>query len=277
MEEVEELIEIYNLLIRKYGKEEIIKDIKYSLISNLNKLSIELERVGNFEKAIKVYDVLIEVDKKIKKRYEYRKKELEEKLKEFNSGFKGYPRIIEFKADKDYIISGNTVTLSWQVKNALIIELYENNKERVIISQNSFDIELFTDKNIVNRNFKLVAKNENGVSQNKLQVVIFPLPIIDNVRFSNLDLKRHNIVLNFPSVNFNNSLINRIEFNKSKFTELSNLVTIIKFKEMSINSIFFANGFFNRIINEQRKISKLIILTWRKELRKILKKIMNID
>lgn len=85
------------------------------------------------------------------------------------------PKIIFFKSDRETIISGIEITLSWEVENADEITINEgvgNVGEKGTIQL----------KPLSDRIYKITAKNKFGADEQEIQIATFPTPIIESLK-----------------------------------------------------------------------------------------------
>ncbi len=118
------------------------------------------------------------------------------------------PVIVHFSVDKEVVISGQKVTLSWEIKNAFEIEI--NNGFGKII--NALDkIDIFPSQNTI---YRIQAKGIGGKVEQETFVKVFPTPIIESLKIPMPDFTSRfslsSIVLNPPSINVS---INLPDFN----------------------------------------------------------------
>lgn len=85
------------------------------------------------------------------------------------------PKIVYFKADRETIISGIDVTLSWEIEGADEIEINEGIGK---VGANG----TLTLKPQSYRNYKITATNKFGTDERKIEIVTFPTPILESLK-----------------------------------------------------------------------------------------------
>lgn len=172
------------------------------------------------------------------------------------------PEIIEFKSDKDVLIQGSNINISWEVINAQEVSLNNN----IGIVENKGDLEIKPNENF---EYILTAKGFKEIVSKKLEIQVFPTPIIKSLQITtpvfenkiNLAIQTPefpNIELGIKSfsnslnVNFDNSNYTSIE--KVKFNKLEPSFGTTELKENKLNKIFNSiknNRVISKILNNQ--------------------------
>lgn len=159
------------------------------------------------------------------------------------------PKIVYFKTDRETIISGVEVTLSWMVDGA----------DEIIINEGIGlvkETDSITVKPISERNFKIIASNMFGSDERQIHISTFPTPVIETlivpmpefkskINLSSLNVSSLEIDL---SINFNN-----ISSENPKFAEPSIDLKTISASHMERTSIFNISKTYEAI---RRKISR---------------------
>lgn len=172
------------------------------------------------------------------------------------------PEIIEFKSDKDVLIQGSNINISWEVTNAQEVSLNNN----IGIVENKGDLEIKPSDSF---EYILTAKGFKEIVSKKLEIQVFPTPIIKSIQIAtpvfentiNLAIQTPefpNIELGIKSfsnslnVNFDNSNYSSIE--KVKFNKLEPSFGTTELKENKLNKIFNSiknNRVISKILNNQ--------------------------
>ena len=85
------------------------------------------------------------------------------------------PKIVYFKTDRENIISGVEVTLSWKVEGA--DEIVINEGIGVVKESDSI-----TAKPNSERNYKITATNKFGIDEQQIHISTFPTPVIETLK-----------------------------------------------------------------------------------------------
>lgn len=85
------------------------------------------------------------------------------------------PEIVQFSVDKNVVISGQEIALSWQVNNAREVTIKGIGKVNNIGSNN-----IYPNQN--SHNYLLIATNNRGKVEQNLEIKIFPTPIIESLK-----------------------------------------------------------------------------------------------
>lgn len=85
------------------------------------------------------------------------------------------PKIIFFKSDRETIISGIEITLSWEVENADEITINEG-------VGNVGEIGTIQLKPLSDRSYKITAKNKFGTDEQEIQIATFPTPVLESLK-----------------------------------------------------------------------------------------------
>jgi len=179
-------------------------------------------------------------------------------LKPFTS-YLSPPKIIEFKTDKDVLIQGANVIISWEVENALEVSINNN----IGVVENKGDIEIKPSDSF---EYILSAKGFKEELSQKLEIKVFPTPIIKSIQIATPVFENNTILAiqtpEFPNIeigikNFSNNLnvsfdnSNYISFENLKFNKLEPQLRTITLKENKLNKIFSS-------IKNNRVISKIL-------------------
>jgi serine/threonine protein kinase len=160
------------------------------------------------------------------------------------------PTIIHFSVDKDVIISGQKVYLSWEIKNAF--EIIINNGIGKVNNAND-QIEIFPSQNT---NFKIQAKGIGGKVEQEIFVKVFPTPIIESLKIPMPDFTSRfslsSVVLNPPNINVSINLPD-FNFNIPEYVTPNIPLNRIKPEYKPKMSIFNFSKLYERI----RKKSKI--------------------
>jgi serine/threonine protein kinase len=118
------------------------------------------------------------------------------------------PVILHFSFDKEVVISGQKVTLSWEIKNAF--ETIINNGIGKV-NNTKGQIEILPSQNT---SFKIQAKGIGGKVEQETFVKVFPTPIIESLKIPMPDFTSRfslsSVALNPPNINVS---INLPDFN----------------------------------------------------------------
>ena len=114
------------------------------------------------------------------------------------------PKIIFFRAEPEFVLDCQPVTLSWNIQNA----------KRVIIDNGIGEVELIGEKKILPQKnsafFTLTAYGEISNCSQEVFVRIFPTPVIDSLKIPmpdfNCAFSLSTIVLNIPNIDFQRHL-----------------------------------------------------------------------
>lgn len=149
------------------------------------------------------------------------------------------PKIVYFKTDRENIISGVEVTLSWKVEGA--DEIVINEGIGIVKESDSITVKPNSE-----RNYKITATNKFGIDEQQVHISTFPTPVIETLKIpmpeftSRVNLNP--IQISSPkidvSINFD-SLISE----RPNFTEQSNELRTLKPQhkpknELNLSSIY---------------------------------------
>jgi serine/threonine protein kinase len=153
------------------------------------------------------------------------------------------PQVNFFKADRETIIAGVEVTLSWDVEDA----------EEIFISEGIGKVEntgSVTTKPQSNRSFKLTATNKFGVDEKEINVTAFPTPVIESLKIPMPDfssrLSLNPIQISSPRIDVSVNLGNNANA-KLPFIEPSIEVKSIRPLHMEKTSIISLSRIFESI------------------------------
>lgn len=172
------------------------------------------------------------------------------------------PEIIEFKSDKDVLIQGSNINISWEVTNAQEVSINNN----IGIVENKGDLETKPKEGF---EYILTAKGFLEIVSKKLEIQVFPTPVIKSLQITtpvfenkiNLAIQNPefpNIELGIKSfsnslnVNFDNS--NNTSIEEVKFNKLEPSFGTTELKENKLKKIFNSiknNKVISKILNNQ--------------------------
>lgn len=160
------------------------------------------------------------------------------------------PTIIHFSVDKDFVISGQKVCLSWEIKNAF--EIIINNGIGKVNNAKGL-IGIFPSQNT---SFKIQARGIGGEVEQEIFVKVFPTPIIESLKIPMPDFTSRfslsSVVLNPPSINVSINLPD-LNLNIPEFVTPNIPLNRIKPEYKPKMSIFKFSKLYERI----RKKSKI--------------------
>ncbi|MGR6088316.1 MAG: hypothetical protein ACU4F9_09070 [Arcticibacter sp.] len=178
------------------------------------------------------------------------------------------PIIHSFFINEQFAIKGSPIKLSWNVEGATTLSI-DNGVGSVtgltetITSLGSNGI------------YKLSAKNYFGIeSISETAVTIFPTPIIENIFIPRPELHPQAIAHNQPTFNIS------LEFNSSRitpnvnFVELNSTGTKIFSRNISIKGQTNNFDTFDYLTKKQKEITYIAKSVWKREVKKILKRIL---
>lgn len=168
------------------------------------------------------------------------------------------PVITKFTSDKEVLIQGSEMSLSWEVENALKVSINNGINE---VEHSGFEILKPQD----NFEYVLTAIGFNETVVKKLEIKVFPTPIIKSIQVPiPLFEKTTNLEVNLPefphielginnfsnnlNVNFNNNV--NSSFEEIKFNSLDKNFSSLNEKKGGLKNIFQA-------INNSKIISKI--------------------
>lgn len=229
-----------------------VKDTQYLLFSET-----DFEDLENSAIYKDLFGLSLKIDRLIAIILEYLQTELYTDLKPFPVYLKP-PIITVFTCDKDVLIQGSEINLTWEVENALKVSI--NNGVNEVEHSGSITLK---PKDNFEYALKAIGFNETVVK--KLEIKVFPTPIIKSIQVPiPIFEKTTNLVVNlpeFPNIelginNFSNNL--NLNFNSS----INSSFEEIEFKTLDKN---FSNldekkGGFKQIfqaINNNKIISKI--------------------
>ena len=85
------------------------------------------------------------------------------------------PKIVYFKTDREHIISGVEVTLSWKVEGA--DEIFINEGIGIVNESDSITVKPNSE-----RNYKIIATNKLGIDEQQIHISTFPTPVIETLK-----------------------------------------------------------------------------------------------
>jgi serine/threonine protein kinase len=85
------------------------------------------------------------------------------------------PKIVFFKSDRETIISGVDISLSWEVENA--DEVFINEGIGTVNTKGSLKIKPTSD-----RSYKISAKNRFGSEEREIHISTFPTPVLESLK-----------------------------------------------------------------------------------------------
>jgi hypothetical protein len=229
-----------------------VKDTQYLLFSET-----DLEDLENSKIYKDVFGHSLKIDKLLAILIEYLKTALYTELKPFPL-YLAPPVITAFTSDKEALIQGSKISLSWEVENALKVSI--NNGINEVDHSGSVIL-----KPQDNFEYVLTAIGFNETVIKKLEIKVFPTPIIKSIQVPiPLFEKTTNITVNLPdfpnielginnfsnnlNVNFNNSI--NSSFEEIKFNTLDEKFSSLNEKKGELKKIFQA-------VNNSKIISKI--------------------
>ena len=229
-----------------------VKDTQYLLFSETDFEDLENSKIYN-----DLSGLSLKTDKLLAILIEYLKTIRYTELKPFPL-YLAPPVIKTFSSDKEVLIQGSEISLTWAVENALKVSINNGVNEVeysgtiVLKPQDNFE-------------YVLTAIGFNETVVKKLEIKVFPTPIIKSIQVPiPLFEKTTNLVVNLPkfpdielginnfsnnlNVNFNNSI--NSSFEEIKFNTLDKNFSILNEKKDGLKKIFNA-------VNNSKIISKL--------------------
>jgi|GEM_PF-3417245 hypothetical protein len=233
-----------------------VKDTQYLLFSET-----DFEDLENSAIYKDLFGLSLKIDKLLAILIEYIKTKLYTDLKPFPLYLEP-PIITLFTSDKEVLINGSEISLSWEVENALKVSI--NNGVNEV--EHSGCITLKPQDNF---EYILTAIGFNETVVKKLEIKVFPTPIIKSIQVPiPIFEKTTNLEVNIPEFphielginNFSNSL--NVNFNKSinssfeeiKFNKLDEYFSSLNEKKGGLTKIFKAissNKIVSKIFNNQ--------------------------
>tara|TARA_R110002012_G_scaffold291680_1_gene486273 strand:+ start:4067 stop:5488 length:1422 start_codon:yes stop_codon:yes gene_type:complete len=233
-----------------------VKDTQYLLFSET-----DFEDLENSAIYKDLFGLSLKIDKLLSILIEYLQTELYTDLKPFPVYLKP-PIITVFTSDKDVLIQGSEINLSWEVENALKVSI--NNGVNEV--EHSGCITLKPQDNF---EYILTGIGFNETVVKKLEVKVFPTPIIKSIQVPiPLFEKTTNLEVNLPkfphielginnfsnslNVNFNNSING--SFEEIKFNTLDENFSNLNVKKGGLKKIFKSvsnNKIVLKIFNNQ--------------------------
>lgn len=159
------------------------------------------------------------------------------------------PQISYFKSDRETIISGVEITLSWKVEGADVIEINEGIGEVQ-------EIDSILVKPLTERYYKITATNKFGKIEQQIHISTFPTPILESLKVpmpeftSRVNLNP--IQISSPKIDVSINISSLIS-KKPVFTERSNELRTLKPQYNSKTELFNLSSIYESI---RRKISK---------------------
>jgi hypothetical protein len=178
------------------------------------------------------------------------------------------PIINSFSIDEKFAIKGSPIKLSWNVEGATTLSI-DNGVGNV-----TGLIEKITTLG-GNGVYKLTAKNYFGFeSISETAVTIFPTPLIENIFIPRPELNIQAIADNQPTFNIS------LEFNSSvfipnvNFVKLNSSGTKLFSENISIKGQTNNIDTFDYLTKKQKEITHIVKSVWKREAKKILKRIL---
>lgn len=146
-----------------------VKDTQYLLFNETDFENIEASQIYSDLKGVSLLiDKLLIVLKKYTDESNYLN------LRSFEDYFIP-PKIVYFKTDRENIISGVEVTLSWKVEGA--DEILINEGIGIVKESDSITVKPNSE-----RNYKISATNKFGTDEQQIHISIFPTPVIETLK-----------------------------------------------------------------------------------------------
>jgi hypothetical protein len=233
-----------------------VKDTQYLLFSENDFEVLENSAIYN-----DLVGLSLKIDKLLAVLIEYLQTKLYTDLKPFLL-YLNPPIITVFTSDKDVLIQGSEINISWEVENALKVSI--NNGVNEVEHSGSITL-----KPQDNFEYILTAIGFNETVIKKLEIKVFPTPIIKSIQVPiPLFEKTTNLEVNIPefphielginnfsnnlNVNFNNYIDS--SFEEIKFNTLDENFSSLKEKKGGLTKIFKAissNKIISKIFNNQ--------------------------
>jgi serine/threonine protein kinase len=229
-----------------------VKDTQYLLFSETDFEDLENSKIYK-----NLTGLSLKIDKLLAILIEYLKTINYTELKPFLL-YLAPPVIKKFTSDKEVLIQGSEMSLSWEVENALKVSIDNGINE----AEHSGTIVLKPQDNF---EYVLTAIGFNETVVKKLEIKVFPTPIIKSIQvpiplfekttnlevnlpeFPNIELGINNFSNNL-NVNFNNTIDS--SFEKIKFNSLDKNFSSLNEKKGGLKNIF-------QTINNSKIISKI--------------------
>jgi serine/threonine protein kinase len=159
------------------------------------------------------------------------------------------PKIVFFKSDRETIISGIEITLSWEIENADEISISEG--VGVVNAKGSIQLNPISD-----RSYKISAKNKFGTDEQEIQIFTFPTPVLESLKVPMPDftsrVNLNPIQISSPKIDVSVNLSNLIS-GKPVFTEPSNEFRTLKPEYKPKTELLNLSSIYESI---RRKISR---------------------
>lgn len=234
-----------------------VKDTQYLLFSETDFDDLENSKIYK-----DLSGISLKIDKLIAILIEYLKTAHYTELRPFSLYLKS-PQITTFTSDKEVLIQGSEICISWEVENALKVNI--NNEINEVEHSGSL---VLNPQN--NSDYILTATGFNETIVKKLDIKVFPTPIIKSIQIPipifqksiNLDVKLPkfpNIELGINSfsnnlnLNFNSSI--NSSFEEIEFNKLDNNFSRLDEKKCGLKQIFQAMNntkIISKIFNNKR-------------------------
>ena len=149
------------------------------------------------------------------------------------------PKIVYFKTDRENIIAGVEVTLSWKVEGA--DEIVINEGIGIVKESDSITVKPNSE-----RNYKINATNKFGIDEQQIHISTFPTPVIETIKIPMPDFTSrvilNPILISSPKINVSINFDSLISA-KPIFTEQSNELRTLKPQhkpknELNLSSIY---------------------------------------
>lgn len=149
------------------------------------------------------------------------------------------PKIVYFKTDRETIISGVEVSLSWKVEGA--DEIMINEGIGIVKESDSISVKPNSE-----RDYKISATNKFGIDEQQIHISTFPTPVIETLKIPMPEftsrIKLNPIQISSPkidvSINFDSLISSRPIFTEQRY-ELRTLKPEYKPKnELNLSSIY---------------------------------------
>jgi len=159
------------------------------------------------------------------------------------------PKIVFFKSDRETIISGIEITLSWEIENADEISISEG--VGVVNAKGSIQL-----KPISDRSYKITAKNKFGADEQEIQISTFPTPVLESLKVPMPDftsrVSLNPIQISSPKIDASINLTNLMS-SKPVFAEQSNELKTLRPQHKPKAELLNLSSIYESI---RRRISK---------------------
>ncbi|TFF33634.1 hypothetical protein [Mucilaginibacter psychrotolerans] len=288
--EIIALLDIYFALVRAYGKGKFLEDLKKTLLTQLEALKNRFKRQRDYEDVLKVLSWLVYLDPDNANLYRNERQPIADILDYEKEDSAGFPRIISFKSDREYSMSGYEIKLSWKTADADKVNLIDERKHTLSQEGNSYECKLYAPTQIEVKRFGLQVSNDIGSREVELSIVVFPVPVIERLSLPNPEIKIEALAHEQPTFSFPIELQTGIaihlavEYNGLIDPKLvatfegfagpaaSEMKHPVIIESEAVNTFLFSNNIFRLIAKKQRELILITRNIWKKKLRKQFKK-----